>query len=116
MPLTKDESSDATVISATPNSRLTEDNRLGLLDSLTEAAHGAVDHAAVELLRSVEEVHKERGADRATVVNRFPRVSRQKTCKTHGQSELKRMPSRAWIIANSRVMASTAPLDAVYAS
>lgn len=33
-----------------------------------------------------------------------------------GQSELKRMPSRAWIMASSRVMARTAPLEAVYAS
>ena len=33
-----------------------------------------------------------------------------------GQSELKRNPSFAWTMASSRVMASTAPLLAVYAS
>lgn len=44
---------------------LTENNSLGLLDGLAEAAHGAVDHAAVELLGGVEEVHEEGGADGA---------------------------------------------------
>lgn len=33
-----------------------------------------------------------------------------------GQSELNRIPSRAWTIASSRVMASTAPLEAVSVS
>lgn len=33
--------------------------------------------------------------------------------KTHGQRALKRMPSRACTMASSRVMARTAPLDAV---
>ena len=32
---------------------------------------------------------------------------------TYGQMELSRMPSRAWTMASSRVMARTAPFEAV---
>jgi hypothetical protein len=44
---------------------LTENNRLGLLDGLAESAHWVVHESAVELLSSVEEVHKQWGADRS---------------------------------------------------
>lgn len=36
--------------------------------------------------------------------------------QTYGQRALNRIPSLAWTMANSRVMASTAPLDAVSVS
>lgn len=77
VPLTNDESSDATGVSEASRGEgrcfaegarlpvLTEDNALGLLDGLAEAAHGAVDEAAVELLGGVEEVHKEGRLDGA---------------------------------------------------
>lgn len=45
---------------------LTENHRLGLFDGLAESAHGVVNHAAVELLGGVEEIHEEGGADGTT--------------------------------------------------
>jgi hypothetical protein len=67
-PLTYDASSEATSCQyICKSSKLTEDNSLGLLNSLAEAAHGVVDETAVELLGGVEEVHEEGGADGAAV-------------------------------------------------
>lgn len=50
---------------------LTEDNRLGLLDSLAESAHRVVYESSVQQLRRVEEIHQEWGADWATNIINF---------------------------------------------
>ena len=113
-PLTKLESSEATAVSAhglyTNIKVLTEYHSHRLLDRLAESAHWAVHQPSVELLRGVEEIHKQ---------GSFQRSPEGQLCflmyqlKTHGQSALSRMPSLAWTMASSRVMARTAPLDAV---
>ena len=91
---------------------LTEDDRLGLLDSLAKSAHGVMDHPPVELFGRVQEVHEQGRSDRAAAMSISPD---EKSASTHGQRALKRMPSRAWTMASSRVMARTAPFEAVSA-
>ena len=112
---------------------LTEQDGLGLLDGLSEPAHGQVVQPPVELFGRVQEVHQERGLERATegLMNEEENVShrikiskyelkkierRSRRQVTDGQRELKRIPSRAWIMASSRVMARTAPLLVVSTS
>lgn len=45
---------------------LTEQDGLGLLDGLSEPSHGQVVQSPVELFGRVQEVHQERGLERAT--------------------------------------------------
>lgn len=45
---------------------LTEQDGLGLLDGLPKPAHGQVVQPPVELFGRVQEVHQERGLERAT--------------------------------------------------
>lgn len=56
--------------------------------------------------------HVARGMESETGYKVRTRRIREKS-RTHGHNALKRIPSRAWTMASSRVMASTAPLDAV---
>lgn len=45
---------------------LTEQDGLGLLDGLSESSHRQVVQSPVELFGRVQEVHQERGLERAT--------------------------------------------------
>ena len=108
--------------------RLTEKNGLGLFNGLTETTKWQMVETSVELFGCVEEVHEQRSLQRTTVyrwkmrhasisrrfwVSKHHSTSSRRARLTYGQRELTRMPSRAWTMASSRVMASTAPLEAV---
>lgn len=57
---------------------LTEEDRLGLLDGLTEASQRQMSESSVELFGSVEEVHQQGSLEWTTVLHgRESRVVRQ---------------------------------------
>lgn len=92
-----------------------ENNSLGLLDGLTEAASGEVNLTTVALgLVITEPVLEERSA--VFVRRRMIRYDKKTHLRGAGHRALKRYPSLAWHMANSLVSAKTAPLLAVYAS
>lgn len=55
-----------TVLCGSAERGLTEQDGLGLLDGLSEPSHGQVVQPPVELFGRVQEVHQERGLERAT--------------------------------------------------
>lgn len=96
----------------------TEHDRLGLLDGLAESAHGIVDHSPVQLFWRVEEIHEEwcSNGSPTCAIQLMPEHLHWGQASwhwTHGHSALNLIPSLAWTMASSRVMASTAPLEAV---
>ena len=104
-----------------------EEDGLGLLDGFTEAAAGKVDLAAVALGRVVAEPILEEGGARFGRLDYFLRREEKNVLpdgkrgneegetylRGAGQSALNLNPSFACTIANSLVIANTAPLLAV---
>lgn len=93
-----------------------EDDCVGLLNRFTETARGEVNLATETLLLIITQPVLQKWCAKYCQLG----VSHNKQGRTYlrgaGHKELNRKPSRACTIANSLVMANTAPLLAVYAN